>query len=252
MCKALAQKLSIRLSHIYDRATLVEIHSHSLFSKWFSESGKLVARLFEHITELVEEPGALVFVLIDEVESLTSARSSSMNGSEPSDAIRVVNAMLTQLDRLKRHPNVLTLCTTNLASSIDAAFVDRADIKAYMGLPPVQARFAILRDCVLELARVGLIAPTVEIGVTPDSSNDVDSSLFKAAQLAEGLSGRTLRKLPFLAHATYVQQSEPCTALEFCRALQCAVEDEKAARTSLSEDGAVKTESGGGCEGASC
>jgi len=125
LCKALAQKLSVRMSHMYESTVLVEIHSHSLFSKWFSESGKLVARLFEHIQELVDEPSTLVCVLIDEVESLTSARASAMGGSEPSDAVRVVNAMLTQLDRLKRNHNVLTLCTSNLSSAIDAAFIDR-------------------------------------------------------------------------------------------------------------------------------
>ena len=32
---------------------LVEVNAHSLFSKWFSESGKLVSRLFAKISELV-------------------------------------------------------------------------------------------------------------------------------------------------------------------------------------------------------
>lgn len=40
LCKGLAQKMSIRLSHRYQNSVLVEINSHSLFSKWFSESGK--------------------------------------------------------------------------------------------------------------------------------------------------------------------------------------------------------------------
>lgn len=48
-----------------------------------------------------------VFVLMDEVESLTAARQASIAGSEPSDAVRVVNAVLTQLDQLKVLPNVL-------------------------------------------------------------------------------------------------------------------------------------------------
>jgi SpoVK/Ycf46/Vps4 family AAA+-type ATPase len=52
----------------------VEVNAHSLFSKWFSESGKLVSKLFAKITELVEDESCLVFVLIDEVESLTAAR----------------------------------------------------------------------------------------------------------------------------------------------------------------------------------
>jgi len=58
----------------YTSSQLVEVNAHSLFSKWFSESGKLVSKLFASITELLEEPQALVFVLIDEVESLTAAR----------------------------------------------------------------------------------------------------------------------------------------------------------------------------------
>lgn len=52
----------------------MEVNAHSLFSKWFSESGKLVSKLFSKIGELLEEKDTLVFVLIDEVESLTSAR----------------------------------------------------------------------------------------------------------------------------------------------------------------------------------
>jgi SpoVK/Ycf46/Vps4 family AAA+-type ATPase len=65
---------------------------------------------------------------IDEVESLTSSRSASQK-SEPSDAVRVVNAVLTQLDLLARRSNVLLLTTSNMTSALDLAFVDRADIK---------------------------------------------------------------------------------------------------------------------------
>lgn len=40
LSKALAQKLSIRLEPRYKYSQLVEINSHSLFSKWFSEVPK--------------------------------------------------------------------------------------------------------------------------------------------------------------------------------------------------------------------
>ena len=46
---------------------LIEINAHSLFSKWFSESGKLVMKLFDQIQELVEDSDTLVCVMIDEV-----------------------------------------------------------------------------------------------------------------------------------------------------------------------------------------
>lgn len=41
--------------------------------------------------------------LCPQVESLTAARNACRAGAEPSDAIRVVNAVLTQIDQIKRY-----------------------------------------------------------------------------------------------------------------------------------------------------
>lgn len=49
----LAQLLSIRLSRRYPHCQLVSINAHSLFSKWFSESGKLVLKLFQRHGSIV-------------------------------------------------------------------------------------------------------------------------------------------------------------------------------------------------------
>ncbi|KAK3792884.1 hypothetical protein RRG08_009045 [Elysia crispata] len=64
---------------------------------------------------------ALVCVLIDEVGSLTAARKSSMNGIE--------------------------------AGAVDLAFVDRADIKQYIGPPSRRAIYYIYLSCLKELMR---------------------------------------------------------------------------------------------------
>jgi len=56
--------MSLTLTYRYTQTRLLEINSHSLFSKWFSESGKLVQRLFSSITELVDEEEAFLVVLI--------------------------------------------------------------------------------------------------------------------------------------------------------------------------------------------
>lgn len=47
-----------------------------------------------------------------------------------------MNALLTQLDQLRRFPNVMVLTTSNITEAIDVAFVDRADIKVgeYQGV----------------------------------------------------------------------------------------------------------------------
>jgi len=118
LCRALAQKLSIRLGSRYTHSRLLEINSHSLFSRWFSESGKLVQKLFSSVNELCDEEDSFVVVLIDEVESLTAARAGAMAGTEPSDALRVVNALLTQLDKLRHKKNVLVMATSNLVKAI--------------------------------------------------------------------------------------------------------------------------------------
>lgn len=223
LCKALAQKLAIRLSHRYSHGKLVEINSHSLFSKWFSESGKLVQRLFSMITEMVEDDDAFVVVLIDEVESLTAARSAAASGTEPTDSIRVVNALLTQLDKLKHRKNVLIMTTSNITESIDTAFIDRADIKQYVGLPPPKAIYWILESCLRELVRVGLIAPIdlpdynqavieheqISQGATAGSEESLAGlKLLDIAHRCKGLSGRSLRRLPVLAHAHHIGMAQ--------------------------------------------
>ncbi|EIE24011.1 AAA-domain-containing protein [Coccomyxa subellipsoidea C-169] len=213
LCKALAQKLAVRFSRRwFSQGQLIEVNAHSLFSKWFSESGKLVSKLFSKIMELVEEEDSLVCVLLDEVESLTRARSASVSGSEPADAIRAVNALLTQLDALKAYPNVLVLTTSNITEAIDLAFVDRADIKAYVGPPGAQARYEILRSCVLELHRVGILAKD-------QAQQDASTALLEAAAACAGFSGRMLRKLPFLAHARGCSLSRGRTLS--CQAFAC-------------------------------
>ena len=52
------------------------------------------------------------------MESLTAARAGALSGNEPSDALRVVNALLTQLDKLKHRKNVLIMSTSNLVQAI--------------------------------------------------------------------------------------------------------------------------------------
>jgi SpoVK/Ycf46/Vps4 family AAA+-type ATPase len=151
-------------------------------------------------------------VVIDEIESLTRSREASLGGGgEPSDALRAVNALLTQLDRLKRHPNVLVLATSNLTQAIDAAFVDRADLKMYIGLPNLTARYEILCSCVTELAAKGLFKDNVVQELMPyaeymevqgSGEGGLCDAVMAIAKECAGLSGRALRKLPLQAHAS--------------------------------------------------
>ena len=234
MCKGLAQKLAIQMLDTYSEPVFVEINAHSLFSKWFSESGKLVSKLFEKIQELTDDEDTFVFVLVDEVESLAAARKAT--GAEPSDAIRVVNALLTQLDALKEKKNAMVLTTSNVTDAIDVAFIDRADVKMYVGNPADTARGHILLSSINELKRVGILPPTkVQMAK--------DSNLFKDVVIAtEGMSGRALRKLPFLTIAgmnrsmcdgRYINDEE------FLRAVQEQAMNEKRERERLGANKSV-------------
>ncbi|NXP99621.1 PCH2 protein, partial [Vidua macroura] len=240
LCKALAQKLIIRL---YRYGQLIEINSHSLFSKWFSESGKLVTKMFQKIQELVDDRDALVFVLIDEVESLTAARSAFKAGTEPSDAIRVVNAVLTQIDQIKRYPNVVILTTSNITEKIDMAFVDRADIKQYIGPPSTAAIFRIYLSCLEELMKCQIIYPRQQlltlrelemIGFIENNVSRLSLVLKEISRKSEGLGGRVLRKLPFLAHALYIQ-SPSVTMTTFLQALSLAVDKQFEEKKNLAD-----------------
>lgn len=104
-----------------------------------------MTKLFGKIESMMDaQKNTFVIIFIDEVESLTSARQHSADGHEPRDALRVrmfgfiharhylrnepletwlmlrkaVNALLTALDRLRNHPNVVILSTSNLIKAM--------------------------------------------------------------------------------------------------------------------------------------
>mmetsp|Transcript_31134 Transcript_31134/g.67391 ORF Transcript_31134/g.67391 Transcript_31134/m.67391 type:complete len:335 (-) Transcript_31134:2445-3449(-) len=300
LCRALAHKLTVRLSDRFvNGGYLLEVHSHSLFSKWFSESGKLVSRLFDRIREMVEDdPDALVCVLVDEVESLAAARSAGTgtgggggggSAGEPSDAVRAVNSLLTSIDRLRRYGNVIVMTTSNISENVDVAFVDRADVKQYIGLPIVEARYEILRSCVLELIRVGIVRVCREEEDDMEiirSGNEAEcstsggdmmvtevaktmlpphrqlrrllqssaalstaaSALLRCAELADGMSGRSLRKLPFQSHALFVRSADPVPLDEFLDALRGGVEKEQESRKAMKETSSSNSSNNGDCK----
>nr|CAH7740075.1 unnamed protein product [Callosobruchus chinensis] len=238
LCKALAQKLTVRMQGRFTSGLLIEINSHSLFSKWFSESGKLVNKMFSKIREVVENTNLLVCVLIDEIESLARARDQCISGSEPSDSIRVVNTLLTQIDEIRSYKNVLIFATSNMTETIDLAFVDRADIKQFIGLPSVPAIYNIYLSCLEELMKVSLILFCIsyidfrELQLVPfrnGSLSEESKHLMLICEQSRGLSGRSLRKVPFIAHALFLDQSFS-TLKNFLVAMEKAVDKEIAER----------------------
>ncbi|CAE7120219.1 unnamed protein product [Rhizoctonia solani] len=263
LARALAQKLAIRLQHRYSGGTrLLELNAHSLFSRWFSESGKLVQRAFSGVMEMADDPDVFLVLLIDEVESLTAARAGAMSGTEPSDALRVVNALLTQLDKLKLKRNVLIISTSNLPDAIDSAYVDRADIVQYVGPPSRDAIYFILRSCVIELIRAGIIRPIETPPIEEAHANEGSSEphgpmlpsdsedlrvakasvmLLKLASKCVGKSGRSLRRLPVLAYARHMGSAGlgrgPSDISVWLNAMERAIDEDSLGRGTVNQLG---------------
>jgi SpoVK/Ycf46/Vps4 family AAA+-type ATPase len=58
---------------------------------------------------------------------------------------------------------VVILTTSNITEKIDVAFVDRADIKQYIGPPSAAAIFKIYLSCLEELMKVPLFISLLAI-----------------------------------------------------------------------------------------
>jgi pachytene checkpoint protein 2 len=138
--------------------------------------------MFESIEAmLVEEEDTFVCVFIDEVETITARREQAITGNEPLDAMRAVNTLLTALDRLRHHMNIIILCTSNLISALvsdygsitlnslsqsdgfnnfhiqDNAFIDRIDIKQFIPHPNATVIYEIYKSCFENLNKCGVI-----------------------------------------------------------------------------------------------
>jgi len=225
LCRALANKVAIQLTGepgSFTQGILVDVNSQSLCSKWFGESGKLVQRLFDEVKAKLADPTTFVVLIIDEVESLTSARKNASSGNESSDSMRMVNSLLTQLDRIKRFPNVLVLATSNLTGSIDQAFIDRADMRQYVGPPTVEAIALMLKGGVQELIAKGVI-----VGLDEEEEEVMDSGIMEVAEICNQnhFSGRATRRLPYLALCRAEQRSLPDFILSLARSAEKVAEE---------------------------
>lgn len=160
LCRALAQKLSIRMGDSFTRSTLIEINTNAMLSKYFGESGKLIGAMFEKIYAMAQDQSTLICVVMDEVETIAGSRERSTTGSECGDGLRATNQLLTALDRLRGLPNVIVLCTSNLLGALDQAFLDRVDIKQLIPSPSPAAIYDIFRSCLNELVRSSLVDAT--------------------------------------------------------------------------------------------
>lgn len=129
LAKALFQKLAIGVQKFdtYIPSIFLEFSTGEIFSKYFGESPKKLLSLLSSIELLLlRHPSSFVFLLMDELETVATSRERLVSNNEVSDGLRIVNILITYLDRLKVFPNLVVIATTNMISSMDTAVADRA------------------------------------------------------------------------------------------------------------------------------
>lgn len=165
LCKSFCQKLALRNCNLFDSGhsgILVEVSCSQIFSRWFGESTKNLDGIFNDIERLLKHEQAskkFVCLLFDEVESLAISRHQLLNTNETTDSVRVLNCLMTHLDNLKKYPNFILLCTSNLRENIDPAFLDRLDVSFYVGFPSVTVCQQILTNITQEMINSEIIFP---------------------------------------------------------------------------------------------
>lgn len=214
LCKALAQRLAIRVKCNCDcLSILIELHSHALHSKYYAESGKSVQKVFQTIKSLAELDAKCIYIiLIDEIESLSSNRETSIQNGEPIDSVRAVNSLLTQLDGLTRIKNVFVFATSNLPNIIDNAVMDRVDWVVEVEKPSISVIYSMLSEAIEELEKGQLLlnpscfylleSRNLNIPVLLKDSLHSESLLQSCKSLYEKrLSGRQIKKLPLIVYS---------------------------------------------------
>ena len=163
---------------------LLMLKAESCFSHFLGAAAKNLDQVFEAVHWLARRYNLII--AIDEVESLAFDRKAvAANPNEPSDILRGVNKLLTELDRLRQLAGVVVIMTSNLAEVIDEALTSRTDLILDFDLPDPHTRARI----------IGMRLDKLGAWLLPLTSNQIE----ELADLTEGFSGRDLVRVSFWA-----------------------------------------------------
>lgn len=227
MSTSLAQKLSIRMNKNFGETILFQLNAATLLSHYFGQSAVKIHSIFEALAaQSAELPNTLMVLLIDEIESLAASRETASARSEVHDAVRATNALLTGFDMVTDSANVFIICTSNLISSLDAAFVDRCSRHINIPQPSSAARYEILRHGINRLVECEIIK-SLEIPLPtfvgakcrlPDDYKTAGCALRRLAHKLEDngpngqlVSARWLSQLAGIALANNLEPNAICT-----------------------------------------
>lgn len=122
------------------RANFIGVNGPELLSRWVGASEQAVRELFAKARQ-----ASPCVVFIDEIDTLAPARGRFSGDSGVSD--RVVGQLLTELDGLQTHANVILIGATNRPETLDPALMraGRLDLQLKVDLPNRESRLSILQ-----------------------------------------------------------------------------------------------------------
>ncbi|MCL2025306.1 MAG: ATP-binding protein [Leptospirales bacterium] len=116
------------------RFPLIYVPIESIMSKWYGESSRNLAEIFE-ISE--DMGGAIIF--LDEIDSLAGSRDQNMFEATR----RILSVLLRKLDGIDAAQNTVTIGATNRKGDLDHALISRFDQSIFFPLPDAQERASI-------------------------------------------------------------------------------------------------------------
>src|SRR6266540_835624 len=168
------------------RVRMIEVSPHGLMSAEHGQSQQRVTELLAEYVPSLADDGMPTIVVLDEVESMTVARSAASLSANPADVHRATDAMLTALDRnAATHPHLLVAATSNFTDTLDEAFLSRCDAAILIPLPSPAAIAQILAATLRDFAALDLA-----LGRLAESP-----MLARVAARLDGIDGRQARKL---------------------------------------------------------
>jgi len=111
-------------------------------SKWVNQSSEELEAVVN--AAIAAQPCVLFF---DEFDAIARSRDGASARSAHAEDLKLVNSLLTQIDRIRKH-RVLLIAATNFPDAIDPAIVrdGRFDHRIEVPYPDFAARLAILND----------------------------------------------------------------------------------------------------------
>ncbi|RLM59383.1 AAA family ATPase [Halobellus sp. Atlit-31R] len=118
----------------------VQVAGPELLDRYVGESEKAVREVFERARQ-----AAPAIVFFDEIDAVAADRDTA--GGDSGVGERVVSQLLTELDRLADHPNLVVLAATNRKGALDPALLrpGRLESHVHVPAPDEAARREILR-----------------------------------------------------------------------------------------------------------